>query len=83
MGITAPKQTVVARARPSHVENEIDYIKHTESDLVDMFGRLDPRYAPADMAALFVVAQGLNGLIIIDDAPLVEIAGALNNTVDR
>jgi rhomboid protease GluP len=34
------------------VEGEIDYKKHTESELVEMFGRLDPRYAPAECARL-------------------------------
>jgi rhomboid protease GluP len=34
------------------VEGEIDYKKHTESELVEMFGRMDPRYAPAECARL-------------------------------
>jgi rhomboid protease GluP len=34
------------------VEGEIDYKKHTEFELVEMFGRMDPRYAPAECARL-------------------------------
>ena len=34
------------------VDNEIDYAKHTESELVEMFGRLDPRWASAECARL-------------------------------
>jgi rhomboid protease GluP len=34
------------------VEVEINYEEHTESELVDMFGRMDPRYAPAECARL-------------------------------
>jgi hypothetical protein len=34
------------------VTDEIDYTKHTESELVEMFSRLDPRYAPAECARL-------------------------------
>ncbi len=34
------------------MDGEIDYSQHTESDLVEMFGRLDPRYAPAECARL-------------------------------
>jgi rhomboid protease GluP len=34
------------------VENEIDYTKHTEPELVEMFGRMDPRYAPDECARL-------------------------------
>lgn len=36
------------------MENEIDYTKHTEPELVEMFGRMDPRYAPANTARLNV-----------------------------
>jgi hypothetical protein len=51
------------------VEDEIDYSKHTESELVDMFGRMDPRYAPAECARLgkflaergFIVTDGGTG----------------------
>jgi rhomboid protease GluP len=51
------------------VDSEIDYTKHTESELVDMFGRLDPRYAPAECARLgkfltehgYVVTDGGTG----------------------
>lgn len=42
------------------MESEIDYKEHTESELVDMFGRLDPRYAPAECARLgkYLTDQG-------------------------
>jgi rhomboid protease GluP len=51
------------------VESEIDYKEHTESELVDMFGRLDPRYAPAECARLgkyltdqgYIVTDGTTG----------------------
>jgi rhomboid protease GluP len=51
------------------VANEIDYTKHTEPELVEMFGRMDPRYAPAECARLgryltehgFVVTDGGTG----------------------
>ena len=51
------------------MDNEIDYTKHTESELVDMFGRLDPRYAPAECARLakyltdhgYIVTEGGTG----------------------
>jgi rhomboid protease GluP len=47
----------------------VDYAKHTETELVQMFGRLDPRYAPAECARLgeyltglgYVVTQGSTG----------------------
>jgi rhomboid protease GluP len=34
------------------VENEIDFTAHTEAELVEMFGRMDPRYAPEQCAKL-------------------------------
>jgi hypothetical protein len=34
------------------MESTIDYSKHTEAELVEMFGRLDPRYAPEECARL-------------------------------
>ena len=34
------------------MENEIDYSKHSEAELVEMFGRLDPRFAPGECARL-------------------------------
>jgi rhomboid protease GluP len=51
------------------VDSEIDYTKHTESELVEMFGRLDPRYAPAECARLgkyltdrgYIVTDGSTG----------------------
>jgi hypothetical protein len=36
------------------VKQEIDYTKHTETELVEMFGRMDPRYAPANCARLYL-----------------------------
>jgi hypothetical protein len=51
--------------KPSAVDSEIDYTKHTESELVDMFGRLDPRYAQAECTRLakFLTERGY---IVID-----------------
>jgi hypothetical protein len=51
------------------VESEIDYTKHTEPELVDMFGRLDPRWAPEECARLakfltehgYIVTDGTTG----------------------
>jgi rhomboid protease GluP len=51
------------------MESEIDYTKHTETELVEMFGRLDPRYAPAECARLgkylsdhdYIVTDGSTG----------------------
>jgi rhomboid protease GluP len=51
------------------VESEIDYTKHSESELVDMFGRIDPRYAPKNCARLskyltdqgYIVTDGTTG----------------------
>jgi hypothetical protein len=51
------------------MDNEIDYSKHTEPELVDMFSRLDPRYAPAECIRLarfltergYIVADGTTG----------------------
>jgi len=51
------------------VDGEIDYTKHTEPELVDMFGRLDPRYAPTECARLanflaergYIVTDGTTG----------------------
>jgi hypothetical protein len=51
------------------VDNEIDYTKHTEPELVDMFGRLDPRYAQAECTRLakfltergYIVTDGITG----------------------
>lgn len=49
--------------------DEIDYTQHSESELVDMFGRLDPRYAPAECTRLgkylsergYIVTDGTTG----------------------
>jgi hypothetical protein len=51
------------------MEDEIDYTKHTEAELVDMFGRLDPRWAPAECTRLaklltelgYIVTPGATG----------------------
>src|SRR5579863_712332 len=34
------------------MEYGIDYSKHSEAELVEMFGRLDPRFAPEECARL-------------------------------
>jgi hypothetical protein len=51
------------------VDDAIDYTKHSEAELVDMFSRLDPRYAPAECARLakfltdrgYIVTDGSTG----------------------
>jgi hypothetical protein len=51
------------------VDDEIDYTKQTEPELVDMFGRLDPRYAQAECTRLakfltergYIVTDGITG----------------------
>jgi rhomboid protease GluP len=51
------------------VGSEIDYTKYDESELVEMFGRMDPRYAPAECARLariltergYIVTDGETG----------------------
>ena len=51
------------------MESEIDYTKHTEAKLVEMFGRMDPRFAPVECARLgkllselgYIVTQGDTG----------------------
>lgn len=42
------------------MEEEIDFSAHTEPELVDMFGRMDPRFAPAECARLgkFLAERG-------------------------
>jgi uncharacterized YccA/Bax inhibitor family protein len=50
-------------------DSKIDYTQHSESELVEMFGRLDPRYAPDECARLgrflaergYIVTQGGTG----------------------
>jgi len=44
---TAPR-AIVALA----MERELDYSQHPEAELVEMFGRMDPRYAPLACAGL-------------------------------
>jgi hypothetical protein len=51
------------------VDDEIDYSQHSEPELVDMFGRLDPRYAPDECVRLakylsergYIVTNGTTG----------------------
>src|SRR6202021_940570 len=53
----------------SSVDSETDYTKHTEPELVDMFGRLDPRYAQSECTRLakalrdrgYIVTDGISG----------------------
>ena len=42
------------------MESETDYTKYRESELVDMFGRMDPRWVPLDCARLkeFLLERG-------------------------
>ena len=48
------------------MEDEIDYTKHSEAELVDMFGRLDPRWALAQCARLAKLLTEL-GCIVWND----------------
>jgi hypothetical protein len=51
------------------MEDEINLTAHTEAELVDRFGRMDPRYAPAECARVaaflsehgYIVTQGQVG----------------------
>jgi len=51
------------------MDRSIDYTQHTETELVDRFGRMDPRYAPAECARLgkyladqgYIVSAGTTG----------------------
>jgi hypothetical protein len=51
------------------MDDEIDYKQHTEPELVDMFGRLDPRWVSAECARLarhltelgYIVTEGTTG----------------------
>jgi membrane associated rhomboid family serine protease len=53
----------------SIVEREIDYTKYTEPELVEMFGRMDPRFAPEECERLakflrerdYIVTEGGTG----------------------
>lgn len=45
------------------MENAIDYSTHTEPELVEMFGRMDPRYAPEECARLGQHLAGLGYLV--------------------
>ena len=49
------------------MEGEIDYKEHTESELVEMFGRMDPRYAPTECARLGKYLSD-QGYIVTDGA---------------
>jgi hypothetical protein len=63
------KRPLLTCATLSTVDSEIDYTKHTEPELVDMFGRLDPRYAQAECTRLakfltergYIVIDGITG----------------------
>jgi hypothetical protein len=46
------KRIFFSCATLSAMVGKIDYSKHTELELVDMFGRLDPRYAQAECSRL-------------------------------
>ena len=67
--IVAEKRPFLTCAKLSTVDSEIDYTKHTEPELVDMFERLDPRYAPTECARLakfltergYIVTDGATG----------------------
>jgi hypothetical protein len=60
--IVAEKRPVLTCAKLSTVDSEIDCTKHTEPELVAMFRRLDPRYAPTECARLakFLTERGYN-----------------------
>src|SRR5579872_3682158 len=56
-------------ARITSMKSEIDYSNRTEAELVEMFGRMDPRFAPAECARLgklltdlgYIVTEGDTG----------------------
>ena len=50
--MVAEERSFLTCAKLSTVDSEIDYTKHAEPELVDMFERLDPRYAPTECARL-------------------------------
>jgi rhomboid protease GluP len=59
------------------MDSDIDYSKYTEAELVEMFGRLDPRFAPAECARLgqrltelgYIVTQGDTGPGFAEPSP--------------
>jgi hypothetical protein len=51
-GKPVSKRPFVCCVRLLIVENENDYTEHTEPELVEMFGRMDPRYAPDECGRL-------------------------------
>jgi rhomboid protease GluP len=59
------------------VEDKIDYSKHPEWELVEMFGRMDPRYAPEECARLgrhltalgYIVTDGGTGPGLVVPSP--------------
>jgi len=65
LGRTAARHAIFALA----MERELDYSQHTEAELAEMFGRMDPRYAPLECARLgkhlteqgYLVTQGDTG----------------------
>src|SRR5271156_6091838 len=84
--MVAEKRPFPTCAKLSTVDSEIDYTKHTESELVDMFGRLDPRYAPTECARLgkyltdhgYSVTEGSTGpgIAVPSPAKLQSLIGA-------
>ena len=64
--MVAEKQPFFTCAKLSTVDSEIDYTKHTEPELLDMFGRFDPRYAQAECTRLAKFLRE-RGYIVIDD----------------
>jgi hypothetical protein len=67
--MVAEERSFLTCAKLSTVDSEIDYTKHAEPELVDMFERLDPRYAPTECARLakfltergYIVTEGTTG----------------------
>ena len=67
--IVAEKRPFLTCDKLSTVDSEIDFTKHTEPELVDMFERLDPRYAPTECARIanfltergYIVTDGTTG----------------------
>jgi rhomboid protease GluP len=65
----ASKQRLEDFGTLSIVEREIDYTKYTEPELVEMFGRMDPRFAPEECGRLakflrerdYIVTEGDTG----------------------
>lgn len=81
-----PKRPFNGCVRLPFVEREIDFAKHTEPELVEMFGRLDPRYAPGNCARLkeLLIERGYDirdggigpGTVVPSSAKLQELIGS-------